>query len=300
MLLSRLAYLPNFSNANQLIVFSKNASVIQPLEGVKPSLLVIDDEPPWVGAQQVYSPIPILYSFEAETGFTPISGHWAISPDVNASNGMSLSSKQGSVHRDLFARTTEYYSMSIRYTSSSNMSFSIDGQTVRSISIVPAGKYAWSFSTPLLLHAGYHDLRISIDDQRTGLIDIVNILSSSTSDPMYARIVGPPSDQPTVSTEQISPTRLIVDITSTMPTYIAIGESYDDLWTASLKTTQLPHFVEAGWASAYYLRVSGESTVLVTYAGQESRIFLIYLWISSWAAVLVSLVILRLKRKQSL
>jgi hypothetical protein len=293
-LLSRLAYMPNFSMQNQLITFW-NAQLGVGNSGEGPSLFAVDDELPWENAASSNS-FPTAYSFEAASAFIPTSGHWDLATDNNASNGSVLSGKQGSIHRDFFALTNAFYFISIRHSVSLNVSFAIDHTVVPRVLVQSQGEFAWTFSESVFLQRGHHDLEISIDSAIGGLLDIVNVLSSKDG-MAYANIIEPSSLSPLLSVRQISPTQFLVQITSDSPTYIALGESYDYHWTAALKAQELAHFVGEGWANAYYLPGIGTNSIVVNFVGQQSRMIAIYIWVLSWAGVMVAMVRFHIYRK---
>jgi hypothetical protein len=145
------------------------------------------------------------------------------------------------------------------------------------------------YSMPLYLASGYHNFTMTL----RGVNSPQDLMISSGN-------WGTTGTETAIASVKTSGnTEYIVNVTSSSPFYLMLGESYDNNWQAYSNGKELPHLYAYSYLNGYYINETGAISIVVMYNGQN-YLTIAWLGLGVFTFLLIYVVVDTLFRRQPL
>lgn len=237
-------------------------------------------------------PRTLLFVYEAESSLFPLQGKQTLIEGSSYSYGYALKVSGGWAGvKNFFAPRNGYYNIMINVQTKGNYSLNVNGQPLTFMAENGGDNgFKWLESTHVYLEKGYSSLSIGFQGN-SDVLDQIMIFSTTNEETAFKDVFS--SMQPTIIETQKSPSEYNVDINSTGPSFIVLGESFNSGWTAVITTNgeTLEHLPanNFGWANGFYLSQSGDNKVNIIFEAQTQRNIAMTIWGIGWVSLVVAI-----------
>jgi hypothetical protein len=159
----------------------------------------------------------------------------------------------------------------------------VDGELVPATVVNNSSAY----SAPVYLASGYHNFTMTV----AGVNLPQGLIISSEN---WGANVG---ETAITSMKNLGNTEYIVNVTSSRPFYLMLGESYDNNWQGSLDGSELPHFYAYSYLNGYYINETGAISIVIRY-GNQNYFIIPMLELGIFAFLLIYVIVESVLRKK--